>query len=122
MTAAVSASQAKGTDLRDTFHRLKARTGMKKAAMAVAHKILVAVFHMLQRGVGFADLGGDTLDRVTSTARPSAWPGVSPRSATTSCSAPKQQPKRRHDPPPPRYRPTRLNFRANQNAGGARLR
>ncbi len=64
VTAAVSASQAKGTYLRDKFHRLKARMGTKKAAMAVAHKILVAIFHMLQRGVIFADLGGDYLDRV----------------------------------------------------------
>ena len=64
VTAAVSASQAKGTYLRDKFHRLKARMGTKKAAMAVAHKILVAVFHVLQRGVGFADLGGDYLDRI----------------------------------------------------------
>jgi transposase len=62
--AAVSASQAKGTYLRDKFHRLKARMGTKKAAMAVAHKILVAVFHMFQRGATFADLGGDYLDRV----------------------------------------------------------
>lgn len=38
--------------------------GAKKAAMAVAHKILLAVFHMLQRTVAFADLGGDYLDRV----------------------------------------------------------
>jgi len=64
VTAAVSASQAKGTYLRDKFHRLKARMGTKKAAMAVAHKILVAIFHMLQRSVIFADLGGDYLDRV----------------------------------------------------------
>ena len=64
VAAAVSASQVKGTYLRDKFHRLKARMGTKKAAMAVAHKILVAVFYMLQRGVGFADLGGDYLDRV----------------------------------------------------------
>jgi len=64
VTAAVSASQAKGTYLRDKFHRLKARMGTKKAAMATAHKILIAAFHMLQRGVGFADLGADHLDRV----------------------------------------------------------
>jgi transposase len=64
VTAAVSASQAKGTYLRDKFHRLKARMGAKKAAMAVAHKILGAIFHMLQRGVDFADLGGDYLDRI----------------------------------------------------------
>lgn len=64
VVAAVSASQAKGTYLRDKFFRLKARLGTKKAAMAIAHKILVAVFHMLQRGVEFADLGADYLDRV----------------------------------------------------------
>ena len=64
VTAAVSTAQAKGTYLRDKFHRLKARIGTKKAAMAIAHKILVAAFHMLQRQVGFADLGADYLDRV----------------------------------------------------------
>ncbi len=82
--------------MRDKFHRLKARMGMKKAAMAVAHKILVAVFHMLQRGVAFADLGGDYLDRIADTARPSAWSGASTRSAIMSCSNPKPQPS--HDP------------------------
>ncbi len=38
--------------------------GTKKAAMAVAHQILLAVFHMLQRPVVFADLGADDLDRI----------------------------------------------------------
>ncbi len=32
--------------------------------MAVAHKILVAVFHILERAVPFADLGADYLDRL----------------------------------------------------------
>ena len=62
--AGVPAAQAKGTYLRDKFHRLKARMGTKKAAIAIAHKILVAAFHRLQRGVGFADLGADHLDRI----------------------------------------------------------
>ena len=30
----------------------------------MAHEVLVAVFHMLQRGVSFADLGADYLDRL----------------------------------------------------------
>src|SRR5215211_209503 len=64
VTAAISAAQAKGTCLRDKFHRLRARLGAKKAAVAVAHKILVAAFHMLQRAVAFADLGAGYLDRV----------------------------------------------------------
>ena len=38
VTAAVSASQAKGTYLRDKFHRLKARMGTKKAAILVASR------------------------------------------------------------------------------------
>ena len=64
VTAAVCAARTSGTYLRDKFHRLRARMGAKKAAVAVAHKILRAVFHMLQRAVAFADLGGDYLDRV----------------------------------------------------------
>jgi transposase len=64
MTAAIGASRTRGTYLRNKFHRLRARMGTKKAAMAVAHKILLAVFHILQRAVVFADLGADYLDRV----------------------------------------------------------
>jgi transposase len=64
VTAAISASQAKGIYLRDKFHRLKARMTAKKAAVAIAHKILVAVFHMLQQAFSFAELGADYLDRL----------------------------------------------------------
>src|SRR3982074_1920171 len=42
--AANSAAKAKGTYLRDKFYRLKARRGYKRAAVAVAHKILVAIY------------------------------------------------------------------------------
>lgn len=41
-----AAAKAKGTYLRDKFYRLKARRGYKRAAVAVAHKILVAIYHM----------------------------------------------------------------------------
>ena len=44
--AANAAAKAKGTYLRDKFYRLKARRGYKRAAVAVAHKILVAIYHM----------------------------------------------------------------------------
>jgi hypothetical protein len=40
--AANAAARAKGTYLRDKFYRLKARRGYKRAAVAIAHKILVA--------------------------------------------------------------------------------
>ena len=64
VTAAGCGARTKGSYLRDKFHRLRARMGAKKAAVAIAHKILVAAFHMLQRAVAFADLGADYLDRV----------------------------------------------------------
>jgi transposase len=64
VTAAVCGARAKGTCLRDKFHRLRARMGAKKAAVAIAHKILVAAFHILRRSVAFLDLGTDHLDRV----------------------------------------------------------
>ncbi len=90
VATAISASRTKGSYLRDKFHRLRVRMGAKKAAVAVAHKILVAAFHMLQRAVAFADLGADYLDRSTSIALPSAWSAASMRSATTSRSAPRR--------------------------------
>lgn len=61
--AAHAASRKKGSYLKDKFHRLKARRGAKRAAVAVAHKILVASYQMLATGVGYRDLGESYLDR-----------------------------------------------------------
>src|SRR6187549_330831 len=44
------------TYLRDKFHQLQARMPAKKAAVAIAHAFLIAVFHILQQAVTFADL------------------------------------------------------------------
>jgi transposase len=60
--AAQSAAKAKGTYLRDKFYRLKARRGYKRAAVAVAHKILVAIYHMLSNQVAYNELGDVYLD------------------------------------------------------------
>jgi transposase len=61
--AANSAAKAKGTYLRDKFYRLKARRGYKRAAVAVAHKIMVAVYHMLSHRVCYNELGDAYLDK-----------------------------------------------------------
>jgi transposase len=61
--AAVAGSRTKGTYLKDKYHRLKARRGAKRAALAVAHKILVAAYHMLDRLVGYRELGDAFLDQ-----------------------------------------------------------
>ena len=62
--AANAAARAKGTYLRDKFYRLKARRGYKRAALAIAHKILVAVHHMLLQNVSYKDLGDLYLDKL----------------------------------------------------------
>jgi transposase len=62
--AANAASRARGTYLRDKFYRLKARRGYKRATMAVAHKILVAIYHMLSQQVSYNDLGDLYLDKL----------------------------------------------------------
>ncbi|MGA8619993.1 MAG: hypothetical protein WB660_15905, partial [Candidatus Sulfotelmatobacter sp.] len=62
--AANSAARAKGTYLRDKFYRLKARRGYKRAALAIAHKILVSIYHMLSQNVSYNDLGDRYLDHL----------------------------------------------------------
>src|SRR5437016_92917 len=62
--AANSAAKAKGTYLRDKFYRLKARRGYKRAAVAVAHKILVAIYHMFSDRVCYNELGDVYLDKL----------------------------------------------------------
>jgi len=62
--AANSAARAKGTYLRDKFYRLKARRGYKRAAVAIAHKILVSIYHMFSQQVSYNDLGDLYLDKL----------------------------------------------------------
>ena len=62
--AANAAARAKGTYLRDKFYRLKARRGYKRAAVAIAHKILVSIYHMLSQNVSYNDLGDLYLDKL----------------------------------------------------------
>jgi hypothetical protein len=62
--AAVAAGRTKGSYLKDKYHRLKARRGALRAALAIAHKILVSAYHMLAKGVGYRDLGEAYLDQL----------------------------------------------------------
>ena len=63
VTAAIGASRRKGSYYKDKYHRLKARRGYLRAAIAIAHKILVAAYHMLATGAPFRDLGEAFLDQ-----------------------------------------------------------
>jgi transposase len=47
----------KNTYLRSKFYQLCSRMGTKKAQVAIAHKILIACWHILKYKVVYKDLG-----------------------------------------------------------------
>jgi len=57
--AAHAAGRTRRTYLGARYHRLAARIGAKKAAVAVAHDILIIAYHLLRDGVAFEELGAD---------------------------------------------------------------
>jgi transposase len=62
--AASAAVKTKGSYYRDKYNRLRARRGPVRALLAIAHKLLLAAFHMLSTGETFRDLGESYLDQV----------------------------------------------------------
>lgn len=60
--AAHAAGHTKDNYLSAQYRRLAARRGKKRAAVAVAHSIVVIAYHMLKRGTDYVDLGGDYFD------------------------------------------------------------
>jgi len=61
--AAFAAGRKTGSYLKERFWRLAARRGKKRAAVAVAHSILVAAYEMLRLRIDYRDLGADYLDQ-----------------------------------------------------------
>jgi transposase len=61
--AAWGASLKKNCYLSSQFFRLVKRLGRKKALVAVAHSLLVIIFHVLQNDQTYTELGGDYFDR-----------------------------------------------------------
>ncbi len=55
--AAHAAGRTKGTYLSAQYRRLMARRGRNRAAIAVGHTLLVIIYHMIQRGTEYEDLG-----------------------------------------------------------------
>jgi len=62
--AAICASRKKGSYFKERFWRIKARRGHKRAAMAIAHSILLAAYEMLRKSQDFRDLGAAYLDTI----------------------------------------------------------
>lgn len=60
--AAWSAVRVKASYFGALYRRLAGRRGSQKAIMAVAHSILVTIYHMLRRGSQYSDLGANHFD------------------------------------------------------------
>lgn len=61
--AASSLTRSRDTFLANRFHRLKARRGHKRAAVALARSILEIAFHLMSRGCLYVDLGANYHDQ-----------------------------------------------------------
>ena len=61
LEVAWAAIKKKGSYFKEKYYRLKARRGAKKAIMAIAHRILVGIYHVIKDGVEFRDLGEEYL-------------------------------------------------------------
>ena len=62
--AAWAASHTKKTYLAAQFRRLAAKRGKQRAIVAIAHSIVIAAFHILQRNEPYREAGGDYFERV----------------------------------------------------------
>ena len=54
-----AAIKKKDSFLSAQYERLVVRRGAKRATVAVAHTMLIAIYHILKRGIFFVDLGAD---------------------------------------------------------------
>lgn len=61
--AAWGATMKKHCYLSSQYFRLVKRLGRKKALVAVAHSLLVIIYHVLERDQTYTELGGDYFDR-----------------------------------------------------------
>lgn len=66
---ALTAIRKKESYLRARYYKLKAARGHKLAIVAIAHQLLISVWHVLSRNQPFKDLGGDYYKRRNPQAR-----------------------------------------------------
>jgi transposase len=61
---AASIARSPGSYLHAQYHRLARRRGKQKALVAVAHSVLVIIYHMLREHRPYTDLGPDYFDKL----------------------------------------------------------
>jgi len=59
VVCAHSAAKVKGSYFHAQFQRISAHRGKKRAGVAVAHSLLIAIYHLLKDEVEFKDLGAE---------------------------------------------------------------
>ena len=62
--AAWAATRTKGTYLGAKYRRMASRMSKKKALIAVAHAILVSIYHMIKKKESYKELGADYLENL----------------------------------------------------------
>jgi len=67
--AAWAAVRTKNTYYQEKYHRLKTRRGHNKAIVAIAHRIMICLYHIIKDGVHYKELGMDYLDKKTRAAK-----------------------------------------------------
>lgn len=55
-------AHSKNNYLSALYHRIARRRGKQKAILAVAHKVLVIIYHLLRTKKPYTDLGADYFD------------------------------------------------------------
>ncbi len=61
--SASSVSRSKNTYLAAQYARIASRRGKKRAALAVAHSMLVSAYYMLDRDEAYREVGADWFDQ-----------------------------------------------------------
>jgi transposase len=61
---AVSIARSPGTYLHAQYHRIARRGGKQKAVWAVAHSVIVSIYHLLQSKQSYQDLGADYFEQL----------------------------------------------------------
>lgn len=60
-----AAVKTKGCYYREKYFRLKSRRGSKRAIIAIAHRILKAIYHIIKYGESYRELGEEYLIKLT---------------------------------------------------------
>jgi hypothetical protein len=62
--AAWAATRTKDTYLGVKYRKMAVRMGKKKALIALAHTMLVSIYHMIKKKEPYKELGSDYLDNI----------------------------------------------------------